>query len=427
MNKPVGEKTRAVAGAAGGMNRKGGKPVVVKQKDDSAADADAAENAGCDRRLSRAARSILLEKFRAASQRIIAQQQQLSGGGGGGGGNTNEDVNLWRFMDTFVKPVAAAAAVEGAERDGKEEGNNRSSFSCPLQSQLDVWKDHEMNSLVQTATDASRPFSASITGVQGFTSGHFARLHRRGTSSSQLQPLTYQCLYCQKVFSSRYYLDLHQATQHHQSSTNTTLHNNDNKEQQQLCPATDWCQFLPPTACQLRALQDEPYYGPGSDGRRQDRYKVEAALWKQAHAVPCTVAAARAAETVCRQVGESCFVSSSSHYDMDEDRMIIIKEMKEYWQHQVCHKAFFSCPNRLQQLYLKTQVDGDLMLRQVHEWQDEWAYWYEEHHTLGWMGSILLTGVVIYYSTVAYQKWQYYQRSHRPGPRLLRGAKAKRH
>ena len=337
----------------------------------SSATANEAESS-CDRRLSRAARSLLKEKLLASplAQKVV---------------QASTTVDLWQLLDFLVQPPPAPQAAAAA-----------AAVSCPLLPQLDIGKDHELHSVVMPVDSTVIPRQHKT----GFTTARFAQGH----SKSQ-NPYWYQCLYCQKVFSSHYYLDLHQATQHafRNSTTITTT---------TICPATDWCTFLSPSACHNRALQDEPYYDRGSAGRRNDRYKIEAKLWKQAHAVPCTIPASQQAQATCRNVGEACF---GGH-----------PKMADYWQTHVCDRAALSCPNRLQQLYFRTQQDGDLILRQVHEWQEDWTYWSEEHHALGWFGSIVLAALGVYYAAVGYRKFQRYRRDRRVGPRLLR-PKAKRH
>lgn len=375
------------------MQRTNRRPAAASATD------DIVNRSGCDRRLSRAARSILLEKLLAspAVQRMSVMDKKI----GDGGANS-----LWLLLDyLLLRKPSSSSSSSSYEAEAPPP-------HCPLLPHLDMWKDQELHSAIRTDSDFKR-----TKAVSSFTSSHFTRMYR---GSQKHQSYTYQCLYCQKLFSSRYYLDLHQATYHHHSNATTTT--TTTSMTPRICPATDWCQFLSPTACHHRALQDEPYYGRGSAGRRNDRYKVEAQLWKQAHAVPCTVASAREAEERCRTVGEICF----GHHDDDEDDRNK-GNMKDYWDEHVCHKASFSCPNRLQQLYFRTQVDGDLMLRQVHEWQDDWMYWYEEHHALGWTGTVVLTVLVACYGRIGYQKWQGYRRSRRAGPSLLRGCKTKRH
>lgn len=339
------------------------------------------ENNNCDRRLSRAARSLLHEKLLTFP---TVKSMDLD----------PSSWSVWQLLSYVLD-------------DPREK--IQASPSCPLLPELDLWKEHELNSAVQSYDPINKKDQRTVSGL---TSSHFARIFRRE------HPYIYQCLYCQKSFTSRYYLDLHQSTHHPRSkSHNATSTTNNNSTTSttgalSVCPATTWCQFLSMTACHQRALQDEPYYGRGSNGRRKDRYKVEAKLWKEEHAVPCTVAAANAARQTCHRVGELCFASTSP-------------ENKEFWHQQVCNTASLSCPSHLQQLYFRSRMDGDLILRQVHEWQQDWTYWYQEHHNVGWMGRLLLLALCAYYIRFAYQQWKRYRRNLRPAPRLLR-SKAKR-
>ena len=319
----------------------------------------------CDRRLSRAARAILQEKLLASPQGKKLEEKPA---------------DFWQLLELFVG-------------HSEYDGASNTTTTCPLWPSHDLLRADELHSAVIPADPKRIPRQRRT----GFTTARFAHVYSHGHN-----PYWYQCLYCHKTFSTRYYLDRHMANQHA-----TTIHNNDNNTH--ICPATDWCPFLSPTACHDRALQDEPYYDKGSGGRRNDRYKVEARLWKQAHAVPCTAAAATAATITCRAVGDACF----RHHDT-----------AAYWKNVVCRRL--SCPSRLQHLYFRSQQDGDLILQQLHQWQDEWSDWYEEHPNVGWAGSGTLLLLLLYYARLGYRQWVRYRRRTRAGPRLLR-PKAKRH
>lgn len=77
-------------------------------------------------------------------------------------------------------------------------------------------------------------------------------------------------------------------------------------------------------------------------------------------------------------------------------------------------------------------------MRHVHEWEEEWIYWAEEHHEVGWVGLILLVLLAIWYANALLEHLprasalvpSYFRGNKRkipkaPGSRLLRKSPSK--
>jgi hypothetical protein len=324
----------------------------------------------CDRRLSRAARSLVEEGLRGMVP-------------------TADDASLEQML-----------AYLGVPSDKVD------TAACPLRGVGDWHAEPHVGTVQMPITPST---SASLPGG-GLTTTLVGRL-------VQGDAQVYECLLCGKLFSSRYYLDRHQETQHDQQSADQmTMDSTAAIAQTLMCPATDWCSFLAPTACHDRALRDEPFYGRGSSGRRSDRYERERQLWKQAHAVTCTTTSLAHARTACQDVAQTCFGESTT---------------RVHWESHMCGAPLAACPHPLQRwtLLRTTHANGDLTFRQFHEWQADWQYWSSEHHAVGWTGGLLLTALVVYYARLGWQTRRHRQRRTR-APRLWRAsrrAKAKVH
>jgi hypothetical protein len=312
----------------------------------------------CDRRLSRAARSLVEEGLRAMAPAVSA------------------DASLKHLIGYLVQ--------------------NRGEERCPLLGD-DVGDWHEQHvGISQMPLPSS---SASLPGG-GLTTTLVGRL-------LQGDAQVYECLLCDggKLFSSRYYLDRHQARAH--PPANATAVGPPTQTRRMICPATDWCSFLARTACHDRALRDEPFYGPGSGGRRSDRSAARQLLWKQAHAVvTCTSTTLAQARIACQHVADTCFGTSATRD----------------WATHMCGASLAACPHPLQRWAVLTQGEGDLLFRQFHEWQADWRYWSSEHHAVGWSGGLLVAALILYYARLAWQAWRQRQRRAR-GPRLWRASR----
>ncbi|KAL7581529.1 hypothetical protein ACA910_022095 [Epithemia clementina (nom. ined.)] len=262
---------------------------------------------------------------------------------------------------------------------------------CPLYPDYDVFQSEVQHTQLLNARIARNQWTH---GNQRSTiSSLMIHLPLRGYSYN---PYLYQCLYCQKVFTTQYYLDQHMMSKHHRHHNHQT---NDTEfmvvvdgqapelplpQQPLICPAVTWCQFLP--NCHETALTLEPYYGRGSEGRREgDRTRVATQLWKQAHQVPCTRAKMVQAQQACHDMLQTCFpLSSSSSAGHDDDNdddnddndetRVLQRAFVDYWQSHVCDQQL-SCPNRLHRLFFAAQEGGHAAVRHVHDWQEEWDQW----------------------------------------------------
>ena len=169
-----------------------------------------------------------------------------------------------------------------------------------------------------------------------------------------------------------------------------------------VCPANAWCEFLSEQACQDMALELENYYDRGSEGYGDDRYAVSRKLFKQAHAVECTPSGMEQAKMKCQDVMQSCFE----------------EELQEYLLLTLCTPM--SCPDRIHRLFFNTVGQANLALKQVHEWQEDWAYWSAEHHNVGWIGILVLVGLIVWFAVAMITKRPVQPRRNDAGTRLLR-------
>jgi len=219
----------------------------------------------CDRRLSRAARTLLSEHIR-----YHQEQQQREGVLGEMGtvatsrerkkkqknGRVDEDEeDIWTLLDDWL-------------RDARPE-------ECPLFSSRDILRHDEEHSIPIKPSSLSKNLHYAYP-----TSTLKERRKNNNKSSKKNRPLRWwKCGICNKIFHTRYYLDQHLDTYHHHDHHH---HRRNEKEdggggilggggdypsRMLVCPATDWCPMLGLINCHLQALEDEPYYGAGSGSR----------------------------------------------------------------------------------------------------------------------------------------------------------------
>jgi hypothetical protein len=145
----------------------------------------------------------------------------------------------------------------------------------------------------------------------------------------------FQCDYCGKIFSTRFYLDLHMSRRHHgpgaddkreaATASHERMEATTDPERQQLgsspptyssgepneadgtpwiCPAADWCRLVGLANCHERALREEPYYDRGSGGwGDEDKIPIQHRWRKVAQSIPCSTGTL---QEDCRSILRAC-------------------------------------------------------------------------------------------------------------------------
>ena len=163
---------------------------------------------GCDRRMSRAAREILVNK----TVPILTYYH-----------NSTDNYDRTSF--------ASLAKTKRLSSYGELISNliDPRSKNCMLHPKMDMYWEEE---------------------IKHVTLNSKSRRHAQGSRKEQI----HRCPICQKKFFSRYYLDLHMDS--HLGP----------KEEKKICPAHEVCNVLTQAACARKALEQEPYYAPGLHG-----------------------------------------------------------------------------------------------------------------------------------------------------------------
>lgn len=328
-----------------------------------------AHSSVCDRRISRAARSLLHRHLTA----ILAFQN-------------DDNPSVWQLLETSLAP----SAYQGR---------------CPLVPSRDLLKYHEEKSIVLTP-----PPKRTISKLGISTRNALYTITKRNWLTTSM----YQCGFCGKVFTTRYYLDRHLDEHHSHELVEQRRHFKHNKTPDNLlCPATAWCPALP--FCSQYALELEPYYGPGSAGLSPaDRSHVHRDLWNadQSMLEGCDDQVMKQSQLQCHHMMQDCFGENS--------------QVGDYLQHTLCESI--NCPDRLHQMFFAATTRSNeavlQMRKQVHEWQDEWEDYYAEHHTLGRMGTLFLVVMMLAYGRYAWKSMvgspaKALQKKHPKGTRLL--------
>jgi hypothetical protein len=241
---------------------------------------DPSSDTVCDRRLSRAARSLL--------RKHLLRAQHKHGHNGVSpldshshshshshsprytntytNNNNNNNILLYNDDEETSQYIDVWSLLE--DMLGKTDASK-----CPLIPSRDVWRhDEEHTSRIRVPSHLNFAYPAH------------ALQQRRKASPNRLSHW-FQCGYCGKVFSTQYYLDVHMQTRHPHDDVNGGV----------VCPANDWCRVVGLANCHEQALLEEPYYGRGSGGWGADRKFVEHKWKKVAHnSAPCDLEAIRA-------------------------------------------------------------------------------------------------------------------------------------
>jgi hypothetical protein len=108
----------------------------------------------------------------------------------------------------------------------------------------------------------------------------------------------HKCPICHKQFFSRYYLDLHMDSQHH-IATNTEM---------KICPANVICNALTQAECNHMALEHEPHYAPGlygSGSSNSNHIRLE--FQKMIDHTPCSEHDLKKSHAECSNIVSECF------------------------------------------------------------------------------------------------------------------------
>ncbi|KAL3930723.1 MAG: hypothetical protein SGBAC_011638 [Bacillariaceae sp.] len=215
------------------------------------------EEEGCDRRLSRAARKLVHQHLLQVTQ---AENSILYDG-------FLDQSDVWVLLEHWLH------------------ANGRRMDQCPLNPLLDAYRIDEEHTLVVDAP-------LKVTGAYPtFVAQQRPKERRKRT--------WFECGYNGKTFSSRYYLDAH-IDKHHKVEELSTF-----------CPALEWCKAVGLANCHATALDDEPYYGQGSDGWGEDGNLLRHRWIKKTHSVRCDIATMR---EDCRSIMDQCGIMGSQRW-----------------------------------------------------------------------------------------------------------------
>ena len=305
----------------------------------SSIDFEGQNGTSCDRRISRAARTILHRHL----SKLVALRN-------GDSSNKNDDITVWDLLD---ETLPAPHLHSNSDR-------------CALIPFKDSLKEDEEHTLQLPAQLNARVYPTTT-------------LKARRKSSSQRPEAWYQCTYCGKIFMTRYYLDWHMNNQHRQI--------NSDESDGLICPATSWCHILGgKRACHEMALKLEPYYDRGSGGWGADSSFIQHRLAKEAHAIPCTKYTIIESQLACHEMLELC----GWKQDDRDEAASSTRVTGSMVHHQICDSL--QCPDRILH-----HVLGGL---HVDSWLEDWHIkWTSEtnHHHIGMAGVLVVAGLLLWY------------------------------
>lgn len=209
-----------------------------------------------------------------------------------------------------------------------------------------------------------------------------SRINRRQT--------LHRCGYCGKTFVSRYYLDLHTSTQHRDEVEALLKVDEDSSHSHHqpgsICPANQWCRLLGGSACDIGALQDEPYYAPGiqidsgrnsfamstsmntgSGANNHESNSIERRYKRDIYSHPCNETELILSREYCRDSISTCFV--------ENDELIL--ELTEV----LCSPSVQSCQRHMLLGGVSSAFRKGQNFRLV--WKEEWDRHHEEMNRLG--------------------------------------------
>jgi hypothetical protein len=372
----------------------------------------------CDRRLSRAARSLVRQRL---LHYIFSDVES--------GTNTRYDnYNIWDLLDRWLMIQLSANGHSPASSSTLQS-------SCPLWPSRDVYREEEDH--VVPVNVESMP-GGTLHAMQAAYPNHVLGFRR---STSPRRPDSwYRCDFCGKIFSTRFYLDLHMSRHHdgHESHTMMKDYNVSDSDRprstvlevaasrnSEICPAVGWCRLVGLANCHEKALQDEPFYDRGSGGwGEEDRTSIQHKWKKVAHSIPCTI---DSLHQDCRSILRSCGLIEEPNDD-DWARKV---PASSSWQsshsreaEQFCRQL--TCPSHrsLWQFFDDGTSLSHARHTIVHDlWGNIWRQEIRHHRRLlSIVGTLLVVGLLawITWAIAAAYGWRWQRRDTIPaGQRLL--------
>lgn len=234
-------------------------------------DAESLRKETCNRRLSRAARRLMERRLRPylslpprdPTQHSIRYRTNIQT-------HTidQEEDTVWRLLEEWLTEAQPS--------------------ECRLFPSRDLWRHDEERSI------PIRPPQRLTGTLPSQTLRERKRNKSKDAHRSMKHHRWWKCGYCDSLFLSRFYLDLHMHS-HHSDSHLSLSEEYDSivKENKLVCPADVWCHVLGEANCHEEALKEEPFYGRGSNGlggnpdEDQRLKSIYQANLKAARAVSC--------------------------------------------------------------------------------------------------------------------------------------------
>jgi len=334
----------------------------------------------CDRRLSRAARAILVEKMLPILQHYYHHQKEnetienasvSTGTGTGTGTGTTASNNR---VQTPLSSLGKRERIEYYQKSVQSLMENPQ--RCLLNPDRDIyWHEEHLHRI---------------------TTSSLYRLKRSPfySSSNNLQHL-HVCGICGKKFLSKFYLDQHVEAKHESSIGDSAVgagdsdgHYNNGTLSNQIhgiCPADDLCERLGGrNVCEKKALEDEPFYASGiHDESSMYSQLVKRQFQKLAHDKPCSITREKQERDFqdCRDMFQTCF---GSNEDLVQDLSSFVCET------QSCHHQLHS-------------IFGSLQVFSIHSGREYWNSHHDEINSVGIMLILFLICMGIYYWNTIYK------------------------